>query len=54
MRAEANPEQRDELLGAVRRELDRLAVPAEVRVNLDLRWPRRGCVTATGNVLYGS
>ena len=41
MRAEANPEQRDELLGAVRRELDRLAAPADIRVNLDLRRPRR-------------
>jgi hypothetical protein len=41
MRAEANPEQREEVTNAVRRELDRLAVPRDVAVNLALRRPRR-------------
>jgi hypothetical protein len=41
MRAEANPEQREEVNNAVRRELDRLAVPRDVAVNLALRRPRR-------------
>jgi hypothetical protein len=41
MRAEANPEQRDEVISAVRRELDRLAAPKDIAVNVALRPPRR-------------
>jgi hypothetical protein len=41
MRAEANPEQRDEVVSAVRRELDRLSVPQDVPVVVALRRPRR-------------
>jgi hypothetical protein len=41
MRAEANPERRDEVIGAVRRELDRLAVPKDIAVKVALRPPRR-------------
>lgn len=41
MRAEANPEQRDEVMTAVRHELDRLAAPPDIAVNVDLRRPRR-------------
>jgi hypothetical protein len=41
MRAEANPEYRDEVVGAVRRELDRLAVPQDIAVKVALRPPRR-------------
>jgi hypothetical protein len=41
LRAVANPEQRDEVVSAVRRELDRLAAPADLSINLALRRPRR-------------
>jgi hypothetical protein len=41
MRAEAKPEQRDEVVSAVRRELDRLAAPKDIAVNVALRPPRR-------------
>jgi hypothetical protein len=41
LRAEANPEQREEVAHAVRRELDRLAAPPDVSVELALRRPRR-------------
>ena len=41
MRADARPEQRDEVTSAVRCELDRLAVPKDVAVKLALHRPRR-------------
>jgi hypothetical protein len=41
LRAVANPEQRDEVVSAVRRELDRLAAPADLPINLALHRPRR-------------
>lgn len=41
LRAEARPEQSEEVADAVRRELDRMAVPADVPVKLALRRPRR-------------
>jgi hypothetical protein len=41
LRAVGHPEQRDEVARAVRRELDRLAVPKDLAVNLALRRPRR-------------
>ncbi len=39
--ADARPEQRDEVADAVRRELDRLAVPADIPMKVALRRPRR-------------
>lgn len=41
LRAEARPEQRGEVIDAVRRELDRLAVPSDIPVKVALRRPRR-------------
>lgn len=41
LRVEARPEQSGDVTDAVRRELDRLAVPADVPVKLALRRPRR-------------
>jgi hypothetical protein len=41
LRADANPEQRDEVTSAVRHELDRLAVPRDIAVKYAFRLPRR-------------